>query len=162
MNILEKEFVEMYCDLADMYGMDPSFIKIFSVIYIQPEELAMEDLAEKTGYSLASISNKAAILARLGMIKKVRKPKSKKIFLYADKNFANIMKNYLLKKDEIGIQLVKERVPILLKEYKGKTLSDREKKQINIIENYYRQIIKLESVIHKAIEEIDKFSKNEK
>jgi hypothetical protein len=38
------------------------------------ENVMLDEIAEKTGYSLASISNKMKILANIGLIKKTRKP----------------------------------------------------------------------------------------
>ena len=78
MDELEKKFSGMYRKIGAMQGMDDLFSSIFSLLVLEPEDIAMDELAKKTGYSVASISNKVKILKVHGIVKKSRKPGSKK------------------------------------------------------------------------------------
>ncbi len=155
MDELDKDFIEMYQGFG-FTGLDDLLLTIFAKLYIEPEEMAMDDLAKETGYSLASISNKVKVLESMGVIKRIRKPGSKKIFLYTEKDFVKIIKNNLMKKEEYCIKQVKEKVPDLIKKYKNKVRSDREKKKLKILDDYYNQILKFEKIIIIIRKEIEK------
>lgn len=156
MDEIDKDFIEMYQGVSLMFGLDSTSIMIFAKLYIEPEDMAMEDLAKETGYSLASISNRIKMLEAMGFVKRNMKPGSKKIFLYTEKDFVKIIKEHLMKKEEQGIKVVKEKVPEIIKKYKDKVKSDREKKKLKILENYYIQISKFEKILRNTRNEFEK------
>lgn len=147
MDDVDKEFIEMYQNIGTSMGFDDLMITLFAKIYIEPEEIAMEELAKKTGYSLASVSNKLKSLEAMGIIKRTKKPGSKKIFLYSEKSFVNVLKYHLVKKEENVIRIVKAKAPEIIKKCKNKAKSEKEKKKLKILEDYYGQIVKFERVI---------------
>ena len=156
MEELNKKVTELFQDMGRGQGFnDDLLMTIFSTLYIEPEPLAMEDLAKKTGYSLASISNKTKMLGPIMNIKRTRKPGSKKIYLYMEKNILNIWKDMLLKKEEHVINKVKEKLPAILKEYKSKVKTTEDKKKLEIMENYYEQVLTFEKIINKIMKEFD-------
>lgn len=159
MNEIDKKFIDVYKEIGQGQGQDGLLLTIFAKLYIEPEEVAMDDLAKETGYSLASISNKIKMLGSMWPIKKNRKPGSKKIFLYIEKDFIKIMRDVLFKKEQYGIRVVKEKLPIIINEYKNKVKSDKDKKKVKILEDYYKQIIKCEAVIHEMIKKFDNLEK---
>jgi len=156
MDEIDKDFIEMYQGFGTAMGLDNLFITLFAKLYIEPEELAMDELAKETGYSLASVSNKVKMLEAMGIVKKIRKPGSKKIFLYAEKDFLKMTKNHLVKEEENCINLVKAKLPDIIKKYKNKVKTERAKGKLRILENYYNQILKFESLIANIRKEIEK------
>ena len=62
MKELEKRFIEMYNKIGRVQGMDNLLTSIFALLILEPDDIAMDDLAHKTGYSLASISNKIKLM----------------------------------------------------------------------------------------------------
>jgi len=156
MDEIDKDFIEMYQGFGTAMGLDNLFITLFAKLYIEPEELAMDELAKETGYSLASVSNKVKMLETMGIVKRTRKPGSKKIFLYAEKDFLKMTKNHIVKKEENCINLVKAKLPDIIKKYKNKVKTERAKGKLRILENYYNQILKFESLIANIRKEIEK------
>jgi DNA-binding transcriptional regulator GbsR (MarR family) len=157
MEQLNKRLIEIYQEMGRGQGLSDSLLmELFARIYIEPEPIAMDELARKTGYSLASISNKVKMLAPMMGIKKVKKPGSKKIFLYMDKDFIKIWKNALLKKEQYVISLAKERFPLLIKEFRNKAKTDKDKKKLKVIEDYYEQILVFEGFMKKMLNELNK------
>jgi len=156
MDDIDKDFIEMYRGFGTAMGLDNLFITLFAKLYIEPEELAMDELAKETGYSLASVSNKIKMLEAMGIVKRTRKPGSKKIFLYAEKDFLKMTKNHLVKKEENCINFVKAKLPDIIKKYKNKVKTERAKGKLRILENYYNQILKFESLIANIRKEIEK------
>lgn len=159
MEDVDRKFVEVYKEISKGEGIDESVSAIFARIYIEPEDISMEDLAKETGYSLASISNKVNMLELLLPIKKIRKPGTKKIFLSVEKNMMNILKEVFIRKEEHCVHVTKEKLPPIIEECKKKAKSENDKKKLKIIEDYYKQIIQFEEGIHKMIERFDEMEK---
>ena len=156
MEELNKRITELFQDMGQGQGLnDDLLMTIFSTLYLEPEPIAMEDLVKKTGYSLASISNKTKMLSPMVNIKRIRKPGSKKIYLYMDKNILSIWKDMLLKKEEHVVNRVKEKLPAILKEYKNKVKTAEDKKKLEIMKNYYGQVLKFGDIINKITKEFD-------
>ncbi len=154
---LDNKIIDLFQEMARGQGMaDSLLVIIFAKLYLEPEPIAMEDLAKETGYSLASICNKVNMLAGSMQIKKIRKPGTKKIYLYMEKDFLKIWKEALIKKEKYVIKRAKEKLPPLIKEYKDKARSGIEKEKLKNLENYLNQILKLEKVINKMIGEFTK------
>ena len=155
MDDLDSRFVEFYQKMGAGYGLDSLFLKLFALLYLEPEPVALEDLAKKTGYSLASISNKAKMLESFSLVTRKSKPGTRKVFLYAEKDFTKILKAQLLKKVKNQIRIAKEEIPDMIKEFKGKSKTEQQKKKLKILENYYRQILKFEEMIQHVLKELD-------
>lgn len=156
MQNLDKEFIEIYKEIGRGQGIDESFLAIFARLYIEPEEIAMEDLAKETGYSLASVCNKIKMFGDILPLKKFRKPGSKKVYLYMEKDMMGMVKQALILKQEHCIRIIKERLPKILREYKTKVKSERDKQKLKILENYYSQMLKFEIILEKTAKELDK------
>ena len=153
---IEQDFIVFLSKAGSNQGMDPLTIKLFALIYIDPEDIAIDELAKRTGYSLASISNKVKILQTLGIIRKIKKPGSKKLFVRIEKNVLKIHRDIMIIKEAIGTKIAKELLPELLMKYKNKKLNNEEKKKLKIIEEYHKQIIILENLVKKTIMDYNK------
>lgn len=153
MEDIDRRFLELYQKIGSMQGMNSLFIRIFSILYIEPEEISMDEVAEKTGYSLASISNSIKMLETMGLVRKSRHPGTKRIFLYMEKDFNKLIKVFMIKKQENIISLVKSEVPSIIKE--SRPTSEKSKKKLKILENYYKQILGFEKIIKKMMDMMD-------
>ena len=157
MKEFDNKIIELFHDMGRGQGINDSlFMTIFAKLYMSPDSVAIEDLAKDTGYSLASVSNKAKMLMTMPLIKRIRKPKSKKLYLYMEKDILKVWKEMLLKKQEYVINGMKEKLPPLLKEYKNKVKTDKDKQKLKIMEEYNEQVEKFGKVIKKALNEIEK------
>lgn len=152
---IDKEFIEFYQTASRVQGADASLGTILAVLYLEPEEISMEDLAKKTGYSLASISNKIKMFEPAGFVKRIRKPGTKKVYLRAEKDVLEMMKKGLTMKQELVINLAKDRIPKIISKYKDKKLSEEQKKKLKIIDEYYKQMLKFEIIINEMLKKID-------
>lgn len=132
-----------------MFNLGPITTKIVSLLYLQPNEVAMEDISKKTGYSLASISNKMKFLENAGMVERVKKPGSKKVFFYMEKNILKININKFEKIIINYIEPAKNSLPELISKYKKKAKTNIDKEKLKIIEDYYNQLIEFEKLINK-------------
>lgn len=155
MDSLEKEMIDFYRAAGRLQGVDDSLTTIMGVLFLEPREISMEELAKKTGYSLASICNKIRMFEPAGFVKRIRKPGTKKIFLSAEKDVLKILKKGFIIKQESVIKLSKERLPGIIEKYKKKKLTDEQKEKLKIIEDYYKGMLRFESIIKEILQKLD-------
>jgi DNA-binding transcriptional regulator GbsR (MarR family) len=161
MKEFERKVIELWQEMARGQGLkDDLLIQLFALLYLEPEPVSMNELAKKTGYSLASVSNKVRMLAPLLRVRIFRKPGSKKLYIYMEKDILKIWQQALLKKEQFVVNTAKGRIPGLIKEFKNKAVSDKDKKKIEVLSGYYKQVLKFELVLKKIVEEIEKAMTN--
>ncbi len=158
MKPLEKDFVDFHVKMGQAYGMGDLLMTIFGLLYIEPAEMAMEDIARKTGYSLATISNAAKTLETAGIIMRRSKPGTRKVFFYMDKNLLrmNIAKLRIIQ--ETQIKPAKLMIPAMIEKYKNKALDGDSKEKLKLIESYLKQMLEFEKLLQDWIRELEKLS----
>lgn len=158
MNIseLEQDFIYFVSKAGATQGLDSFMMKLFAISYISTDDISLDELSKKTGYSLASISNKMKLLESIGLIKKIRKPKSKKIYIKIEKNILKLHRDLLITKEATTIKIAKELLPSIISKHKSKKITKDEKNKLKVIEEYQKQILIVEKVIKKIIKEFDK------
>ncbi len=151
MKEIDSKFIEFYKQFGAMQGIKDSMLcEILARIYIDPDDVAMDRLAKETGYSLASISNKVKFLEMTGFLERKTKPGTRKVYLSMDKNLLMKIKDATIKKhDSINKTIIM--LPEIIKEYKPKAKTQRDKEKINIIENYHSQMIQFMDVLKNMI-----------
>ena len=148
----EKDYIELIKTMAKMSGADDLSAKIFAIVYAEPEEIEMEKLAKITGFSLPSISNKIKFLENTGLIKKTKKPGSRKIYLYMEKDLFKLWKDHMLRIQKEKMRIAKERFPGIIKNYKLKAKTPDKKKRLKIMENHFKIVKRFDDVMDKLTE----------
>jgi DNA-binding transcriptional regulator GbsR (MarR family) len=141
---LDNEFIEFGTNIGKTYGFDILTSRIFAILYIETESLSMETLAEKTGYSLASVCNSMKSIEKTGFLKEKHSPGSKKAFFTIEKDFSRHMKMMVEMIRKTKILPAKEVLPALIDKYRAGNFKEKQK----ITENYYRQILKMEKIVN--------------
>lgn len=138
-----QEFQETIFNMVKAHGLDTISSCILAYLSVQTTEVTLEELAKHTGYSLASISNTVNSLIRMRLIKKNKKPGSKKLYLTSNQSPISMMeeKIHLMKEQEIAEQ--KNKLPKIIKELKTTIIKEKNKdkkkqykEQIKIIEKH--------------------------
>lgn len=151
----EKDVMKLFESISIAYGMDIVTSKIGSIIYLEPEPIALDELANRTGYSLSSVSNKIKKLSRLMPITKSRKPGSKKIFVSIEKKIFKILKIQLQKSREIEIIPIKNKLPRIIKDFKKQAKTEKDKKKIKILEQYHKDVLKFDTIMNKMLKRLE-------
>ena len=146
---LDEEFINLYRDLGKSKGWDDLTSRIIAILYLEPEPVSMEGLATKTGYSLASISNKMKMLEPIGFIIRRCRPGSRKCYFTMEKDFVKIMKDQLLKGQKETFKMVHSRVDSMIQKHEGHDRTEEQKKKLRIIKNYYNDVQKCEKILDK-------------
>jgi len=156
MESIEKEFIDFYIKVGKTWGMDILSSKLLGILYLDPKEISIEELAKKTGYSLASISNKMRFLENFGMITRIKKPGSRKVYYYMEKDAIKLAKMHFEKIYEAEIKPAKKVIPELLDKFKNIDLNKDERKKYEIIKNYNSQLKDIDNIYDKLRQEFKK------
>lgn len=155
METLEEEFTQFNMRVMEGMGFDSISSKLFAFTFLEPDEMSLEDLEKKTGYSAASVCNKMQFMEKLGLVKRIKKPGTKKVYYYADKDFSEMMKIKVNIAFEKEINPAKEILPKIIEKHQNKQLSGKEKKRFEKVKDYYTQIIKFEKVLKKFMKDVE-------
>ena len=140
MDLIDKDFIEIYTEAGKAFGLNDSILGIWAKLYLEPDPISMENLAKDIGYSLASVCNKVKMLETAGLVKRIRKPGTKKAFLYSDKNMMKMQYDSIRKRVRFISRILDERIPAITNKFKKKKLTDKEKKKLKILEEYASQL----------------------
>ena len=156
MEPINQEFVQFQKESCKLFGLDNLTSIIIGILYIEPEDILMEDIVKLTGYSLSTISNKTKILAELGLIVKTRKPGIKKIFLHMDKDITKFIKILWIYKEKETTRLAKKNLPNIIKQYSSEVKCN--KKKLKIMKDLHNQMVKYDLILDKFTSELNKIS----
>lgn len=145
MKELENDMFTFFKKMWLRKGLDELSASIIATLLTEPDDITMEYLMKKTGYSLASVSNKVKMLTNFGMIIRKTKPGAKKIYLHMEKNFFKLMKEAMVK-GEGFLKSGKTELAELVKKYKGKTGNERERKQMKNLLAIHNYLAKIEPI----------------
>ncbi|MBW2967866.1 hypothetical protein KY362_05255 [Candidatus Woesearchaeota archaeon] len=156
MKDFEREFIDFAAGVWQSFGLDPLSSQLVGIIFLEPEEVSMEDLAKKTGYSLPSLSNKLRMLEGLMLVKRVKKPGTKKAFYYIEKDVYSIMLRKLQSMQDRFIQPAKNTIPGIIERNKGSRMNADEKRKMEMIQTYYKQLLEVETCLAKHRQALEK------
>jgi len=138
---IDKEFQRLCVEIGSSYGLDSLPSKIFALLYMAQEELALEDISKKTGYSLATVSKTMKSLVPMLCLNKFRKPKSRKVYFSIEKDMGKLMSRMMKKKIKDQMIPLKEQLPVIIK--KNNDFKDiGTKNKIIILKQLYKHIKK--------------------
>ena len=148
LNPLDKEFFEFFKLFGRAYGLKDLTLHIMAILYMEPEEISMEDISKKTGYSLASISNSMKVLVNGGQVQQIRKPGSKKVFFFMEKDLIKLNISKIYAAYENFVKPGDHILQCILAKYTH-VKDEHQKKKIEIIRNYHKQFVKFGTVLQK-------------
>lgn len=155
MDNLEKEMAKVFSIMGKTFGFNDLCTNVLSVLYLSIEDISLDEIAKKTGYSLASISNTMKILEQIGIATKSRKPGSKKNYYYMEKNMLKLNIQKITKASENYIIPAKDMLPEIIGKYKKKAKLEKDKKKLELIENYFEQIKNFEKILNKWKQDLE-------
>ncbi len=149
-----NEFIELMARNFKQNGFDDCTSRIVGTLYIEPKEISLETLSDKTGYSLSAVSTAMKLLVNMGMIKRIKKPKSRKVYFFMEKDMVACMLDHMKKNYELSLLASKEALPKIIDRYKMKR-QDSSGEELKIIEQYYDQVVAFEDIMKNFIEALE-------
>jgi DNA-binding transcriptional regulator GbsR (MarR family) len=152
------EFIDLMTENAKTNGLDDFSAKLMAILFLEPTDISLEDVALKTGYCLSSISTGVKLLERMGFVRKIKKPPSKKVYLKMENDMCELLSAMLKKRHESVISRSKSRLPDIIKNYKS---SKSSKDELKIIEHYYEDIMLSGALINDLISKMEKMRRKQ-
>ena len=156
----KEEFTELIAQNLKSEGFDEISSRIVGVLFIEPEEMSLEEISIETGYSLSAVSTAMKNLSQFHIVRRFQKPGSKKAFFFLDKNLVSIGAQALRMKYDNVILPSKKILPEIIEKYEQES-SDKSQSELEIISRYYRQILKLESIVERFLDEMENIALDE-
>jgi DNA-binding transcriptional regulator GbsR (MarR family) len=148
----KSEFIDLISRINRAKGLDELHSCIIGILYAEPGEVSLEELSRRTGYSLSAVSTAMKFLERAGVAKRVRKPGSKKVYFFMEKDLIASFIDAMKRSHETALLTAKDAVPGIIERYKSrKGPSD----ELRIIENYYRQLLTVEGILKEFIAKLE-------
>ncbi|WP_340818238.1 hypothetical protein [Methanolobus sp. WCC4] len=160
MNEIEKKIIDIGHEIFKGYGVDDSTARILSILNFESDEISMEELAERTGYSRASISLKIKNIEHFWSIKRITKPGSRKTYLSMEKNLLDAFALQIRNGYETELNIAKRKIAPLIDEYKDNAVTQEQKVKLETYEMYLVEINKFEELIRHIYDHIDQLKKN--
>lgn len=151
------DFRELMYNNTMTNGFDPTLGQIISILFVSPEAIALEDISKETGFSLSATSKNLKFLSNINMVKRIKKPGTKKVYFFMEKDLFNSFLLTLKKKKENIIGPSLQKLPEIIKKYKEENSSNDE---LKIAELYYQQILAFGKAIESVIETFKKEMEN--
>ena len=151
----KEEFIHLMAENCKVNGLDEISSEVIALIYAEPKEISLEELSKKTGYSLSAVCTATKLIERIGLIKRIRNPGSKKAYFYMEKDMNVFSLDLMKRKYEKIIIPTKQKLPSIIEKYK-KEKSERSRQELGIIENYYKEVLASEEIIKRIIEMVEK------
>src|SRR5271169_2192205 len=70
---IEDEFVELWNNMASLWGISPTMARIHGLLYITGASLSMDDIMARLGISRGNVSMNLSKLLEWGLVKRVHK-----------------------------------------------------------------------------------------
>lgn len=155
MDSIDQDFIKFYQEVGKANGMDELTATLFARLFIEPDEIAMSELAEETGYSLASISNKIRFLEISGYVVRSKKPGTKKIYLYGRKEILDVVIEQISNVRTNEIKKAKSEIPSIIEHYNSENLNESQKQKITILRGYYNDLLKIDDIFEDMVKKIE-------
>ncbi|MEZ5336378.1 MAG: hypothetical protein R2741_14680 [Methanolobus sp.] len=150
----KDDFIELIVQNLKAQDFDEISSRIIGTLFIETEEMSLEEIAIETGYSLSAVSTAMKNLSQFHVVRRFNKPGSKKAFFFLDKNLVSIWTQSLRKKFDNVIIPSKKILPEIIDKYEIEGL-ESSASELAIVEHYYRQILKLEDIVEHFLSEMD-------
>ena len=155
----KQEFIDLMAENCRTNGLDEISSKIIAVLYAEPNELSLDEIAKRTKYSLSAVCTATKLIKKIGLVKRIKKPKSRKIYFYMKKDMTVFFLDTMKRKYEKVLLPTKQILPSIIKKYKNEK-SKKSKQELKIIENYYREVIVSEGIVKKLIKMLENAENN--
>lgn len=140
---IEKKVIDTFAGVAGSLGYSDLHGKILAALLIAQEAISLQELAQKTNYSLSTISLSIDLLEVLGVIKKIKKGADRKVYVLLNADLLDCLKKAVIAKLDTSINTSLSD----LQQEKQKTRNKKLLRTISILE---KEIKRLRAFIDKV------------
>ncbi|MFH0836581.1 MAG: hypothetical protein V1870_00465 [Candidatus Aenigmatarchaeota archaeon] len=93
---IEDKIYSTFASIASSIGYSEVHGKIIAALLVSNRPLSLNEIAKKTQYSLAAISISLDLLEIVGMVKKIKNPRDRKVYARLEGDIIGGLKNAML------------------------------------------------------------------
>src|SRR3989338_6954511 len=93
---IEEKIYSTFASIASSIGYSEVHGRIIAALLVSNRQLSLNEIAKKTGYSLAAISISLDLLEIVGMFKKIKNPKDRKVYARLEGDMIVGLRNAML------------------------------------------------------------------
>ena len=147
-----QEFREIVYESCKAIGLDDFPSRLISVLQTEKEGISLGELSEITGYSLSNLSTTIKGMEERQMVKKFKKPRSRKVFVVMDKDITSFFVELQKKRYKKSIEPSLKQIPEIIKKYEG---NEEFHEELTIIKDYYKQTLFMSEETKKFIRALE-------
>jgi DNA-binding transcriptional regulator GbsR (MarR family) len=148
----KKEFREIVYESCKAIGLDDFPSRLISVLQTEKEGISLGELTIITGYSLSNLSTTIKGMEDKQMVKKFKKPGSRKVYVVMDKNITSFFIELQKKRYQQSLKPSMKKIPEIIERYKDNNEFEEE---LKMIKDYYSQIKFLADETKKFIDALE-------
>lgn len=139
---IKEKIYSTFSNIAKSLGYSEVYGRIIACLLINEDPVTLSEVAKETGYSSPMVSLSIDFLENVGMVKRVKKPGDKKLYLQSDGNLLDGLKKVILAKIQKNVSNSLEEFDEYRSKLKKMNNKDSEKllKAIEILENEIKKM----------------------
>lgn len=115
-----EEFREIIYESCKAMGLDDFPSRLISVLQSEKEGISLGELSEITGCSLSNLSTTIKGMEDKQMVKKFKKPRSRKIYVIMDKDITSFFIELQKKRYQKSLKPSIKKIPEIIRRYENK------------------------------------------
>ena len=149
----KHEFREIVYDSCKAVGLDDLPSRLISVLQSEKEEISLGKLVEITGYSLSNLSTTIKWMEDKQIVKKFKKPRSRKIYVEMNQDITSFFIEQQKKLYNQSLKQPLKKIPEIIQKYEN---NEKFMDELKIIKDYYKQTIFMDEETTKFIKALEK------
>ena len=110
----KEEFKEILYDSFKALGIDDFSSRLLSALQSELEEVSLGELADTTGYSLSALSTALKAMEESGLVKRFKKPKSRKVYVLMDMDITTLYTELQKKRYQQSLMPALKKIPKII------------------------------------------------
>jgi DNA-binding transcriptional regulator GbsR (MarR family) len=152
-NEIKEKIYSTFADIASSLGYSEVYGRIIACLLIHEGPVALNDISKETGYSASMVSLSVDFLETVGMIKRVKKPGDKKLYLQSNGSLLDGLKKAIIVRIDKSVSNSLQEFEKYKKEIKKLKNKESEKllkaveileKEIKRMNNYIKVLSKIQ------------------
>ncbi len=150
----KEEFKKAIYESFRALGVDDFPSRLMSVLQSEPEEISLGELSEMTGYSLSALSTTLKAMEENNLVKRFKKPKSRKVYVFMDKDLVSLYTELQKKRYNQALMPMIKKLPRIIQQYQN---NKEFKSEIELLEDFNEQLVYVEEESRKYIDALEQW-----
>lgn len=139
----EKEIYSLFSNVASSLGYSEVHGRLIAALLVARKPLSLDELRERIGYSAASVSLSLDFLEMLGVIRRIKKPMDKKLYIELQGDLLDCLRKAILFKAQKAVEST-------LLEFDKYRANGQAKEAIKILEGEIKRLQKYISLLSRV------------